>query len=33
MKKRISSVGFSYYESEEIRKISVQEITNPIAFD
>ena len=31
--KRISSVGFSYYTCEEIRKLSVKEVTNPVAFD
>ena len=30
--KRICGVNFSYYKSDEIRKLSVKEITNPNAF-
>ena len=29
----LSSVAFDIYTSEEIRKISVKQITNPVAFD
>lgn len=31
--RRLAGVGFSYYTADEIRKLSVKEITNPIAFD
>lgn len=33
MSKRIKGVNFSYYSPNEIRALSVKEITNPIAFD
>lgn len=31
--KRLNGVVFGYYHPEEIRKLSVKEINNPIAFD
>ena len=31
--RRLAGVAFSYYTADEIRKLSVKEITNPIAFD
>ena len=31
--KRIFAINFGYYKSDEIRKISVKEITSPLAFD
>ena len=31
--KRLNGIAFGFYEPEEIRKLSVKEITNPLAFD
>lgn len=31
--KEVTSVAFSFYKSDEIRKMSVKQITNPILFD
>ena len=31
--KRLNGVVFGYYHPEEIRKLSVKEINNPVAFD
>jgi len=31
--KKVSSVSFSFYTSDEIRKLSVKQITNPVTLD
>ena len=31
--RRLCGVNFSYYNTQQVRKISVKEITNPVAFD
>jgi len=31
--KEISAVGFSFYESSEVKKLSAKHIVNPILFD
>ena len=31
--KRLNGVIFGYYNNDELRKLSVKEINNPLAFD
>ena len=31
--KRLNGIIFGFYDSNEIKKLSVKEITNPLAFD
>lgn len=33
MRSRLNGVRFSFYSPDEIKKMSVKEINNPIAFD